>query len=1012
MANQNNTRVKVPNKSPGANTDFLKSYDDVPPNPQGRDKSDQGASKRRNFTSCKTTVTVSTMNVRTIREQRCKEELVSNSVSYKIDVLGIQEHRIVHSEPIGYESIQGRTLITTSATRNTAGAAIGGIGVLLSPKAYRSLSSVKSHTPLILIANFHGNPKTTVIVTYCPTNVTDEDITEAHYDSLKGAIDSIPAHNMLMIVGDFNARIGHEDSNYSFHESTNRNGKYLVELAMEKSLMITNTHFRKKDGKLWTYISPGGCKYQLDYILIRRKWKNSVLNAEAYNTFASVGSDHRIISAKIRLSLRKAKNIQRKKQYNWKMLSSDTTLQSQYTIKVCNKFQPLQDIEESATEEYARFIKANEEATKEVIPVLKTVRKANVSNDPRVNKARDNIKEAYSLYEQDISEESRLTYKETKTKLGEAYNLVTEEDLGKKLKEVETAHANCKHGLSWKLINDITGRKASKKGQLMGDTQKERVKNWYNHFKNLLGSPPTIEDEDEDIPIILEGIKIKEGPFDHEEYQKAKKSLVEGKSCGEDGIPPEVLKNCDLDDIILKFCNNALLDGQMPDQWSILNIVPIPKSGDLRLGGNYRGISLSSIVAKTFNRLILNRIRPEIDEHLRNNQNGFRVKRTTVGHILALRRLIEGIKAYNLSAIITFIDFKKAFDTIHRGKMLKILTAYGVPNQLVNAIAKTYENTRAKVISPDGETDLFQILAGVLQGDTLAPYLFVIVLDYALRKAIDGQEEPLGFHLEKRKTRRVGPVTATDFDFADDIALLSEEIDQAQILLNRVETHVAKVGLKLNAGKTKYMSFNQDHATEIKTNDDTSLDKVTDFKYLGAWMESTEKDIKTRKAAAWRACNQLSKIWKSSLQSKFKMRLFSATVESVLLYGCEAWTVTPKLEKQLNGCYTRLLRTVHNVHWSKHMTNQELYSGQPKISDKIKKRRLRFAGHCYRSKHESVSKLVLWTPKHGRRKPGRPALTYIDILKRDTGLPPDDIKTAMQDRSVWRAIVDRGQHST
>ena len=83
------------------------------------------------------------------------------------------------------------------------------------------------------------------------------------------------------------------------------------------------------------------------------------------------------------------------------------------------------------------------------------------------------------------------------------------------------------------------------------------------------------------------------------------------------------------------------------------------------------------------------------------------------------------------------------------------------------------------------------------------------------------------------------------------------------------------MGLKLNAGKTKYISFNQVRATDIKTNNNTSLEEVTDFKYLGSWMESTEKDIKTRKAAAWRACNQLSKIWKSSLQSKFKLSLFS-----------------------------------------------------------------------------------------------------------------------------------------
>ena len=255
---------------------------------------------------------------------------------------------------------------------------------------------------------------------------------------------------------------------------------------------------------------------------------------------------------------------------------------------------------------------------------------------------------------------------------------------------------------------------------MKGNTQQDRVTNWYNHFKDLLGSPPDISNEEEEIQPILEDLNIKTGPFDQEEYDKAIKSLVEGKSSGEDNIPPEVLKRCDLDDIVLDFCNEALLTGEKPSQWSVLNIVPILKSGDLSLGGNYRGISLSSIVAKTYNRMILNRIRPEVDQHLRTNQNGFRVGRTTVGHILALRRLIEGVKAKNLKAVITYIDFRKAFDTIHRGKMLKILLAYGIPQQIVEAIGRMYENTMAKVISPDGETDQFEILAGVLQGDTLA----------------------------------------------------------------------------------------------------------------------------------------------------------------------------------------------------------------------------------------------------------------------------------------------------
>ncbi|CAH1250533.1 Hypp8867 [Branchiostoma lanceolatum] len=284
---------------------------------------------------------------------------------------------------------------------------------------------------------------------------------------------------------------------------------------------------------------------------------------------------------------------------------------------------------------------------------------------------------------------------------------------GSQQQDQRGAHVNCKHGQSWKLINDITNRKTTRKGQLEGSTQEERIENWYNHFKTLLGDPPSITEEDEEITTVFEDLGIRDGPFDQEEYEKARKSLVEGKACGEDGIPPEALKRCKgLDTIILDFCNRALIEGEKPEQWSLLNIIPIPKSGDLRLGSNYRGISLSSLVAKTFNRMLLNRIRPAVDEHLRYNQNGFREGRSTVGHILALRRLIEGIKSHSLPAIITFIDFKKAFDTIHRGKMLKILQAYGIPERIVSAIGRLYENTRAKVTTPDGDTKPFRIQAG------------------------------------------------------------------------------------------------------------------------------------------------------------------------------------------------------------------------------------------------------------------------------------------------------------
>ena len=129
---------------------------------------------------------------------------------------------------------------------------------------------------------------------------------------------------------------------------------------------------------------------------------------------------------------------------------------------------------------------------------------------------------------------------------------------------------------------------------------------------------------------------------------------------------------------------------------------------------------------------------------------------------------------------------------------MKILRAYGIPPNLLKAIEKMYADTRAKVISPDGETELFEITAGVLQGDTLAPFLFIIVLDYAMRKAMDGNEEDLGFTITPRKSRRHPKEVMADLDFADDIALLSDAIDQAQQLLLKVELECKKVGLGLN----------------------------------------------------------------------------------------------------------------------------------------------------------------------------------------------------------------------
>ena len=267
-------------------------------------------------------------------------------------------------------------------------------------------------------------------------------------------------------------------------------------------------------------------------------------------------------------------------------------------------------------------------------------------------------------------------------------------------------------------------------------------------------------------------------------------------------------------------------------------ILPFPKKGDLGLAKNYRGITLTSIAAKIYNTLLRNRIEPKIDNILRKNQNCFRANRSTASQILTIHGILEGVQAKNLQATILFIDFTKAFDSIHRGKMEQILLAYGLPKETVSAIMILYRNTKLKVRSPDGDTEYFDIVAGVLQGDTLAPYLFIICLDYVLGTSIDKIKEN-GFELTKKRSRRYPAKTITDTDYADD-SVTGEYTNQTETLLHSMKRAAAGIGLHVNAHKTEYVYYNQ--TGDIPTLDGTSLKRL---KNSPIWEAASHQPKKT-----------------------------------------------------------------------------------------------------------------------------------------------------------------------
>ncbi|XP_038077270.1 craniofacial development protein 2-like [Patiria miniata] len=157
-----------------------------------------------------------------------------------------------------------------------------------------------------------------------PPTLQPQEQVEKFYETLTEAVMGVPAHNFLMILGDFNARMGPKDAPFTYHDGTNRKGALLAEFV---------------SGKMWTSQDRGlGMRLQLDYVLLMRsKWRNIILNSESCSSFKSVGSDLRVVSMRVRLNLRVPKPSSRTR-YNGKEFSSRPDIQKRYTVVMRNYY--------------------------------------------------------------------------------------------------------------------------------------------------------------------------------------------------------------------------------------------------------------------------------------------------------------------------------------------------------------------------------------------------------------------------------------------------------------------------------------------------------------------------------------------------------------------------------------------------------------------------------------------------------------------------------------------------
>ncbi|XP_052673517.1 uncharacterized protein LOC128155711 [Crassostrea angulata] len=568
----------------------------------------------------------------------------------------------------------------------------------------------------------------------------------------------------------------------------------------------------------------------------------------------------------------------------------------------------------------------------------------------------------------------------------------------------------------------------SSSGVVLSD-KNQQMERWVKHYTDLYSTQNTVTVSALDAIECLPTMDELDVEPTLEELSKAIDNLASGKAPGNDGIPPDLLKQCksSLLSPLHKVLCECWEDGSVPQDMRDAKIITLYKNkGERSDCNNYRGISLLSIVGKVFARVILIRLQELADRVYSESQCGFRSKRSTIDMIFSLRQLQEKCREQQMPLYISFIDLTKAFDLVSRDGLFKILPTNWMP-KLLSLVTSFHVDMKGTVQFNGSSSEPFSINSGVKQGCVLAPTLFGIFFAMLLKHAFGASTEGIYlrtrsdgnlFSLSRFKAKtKVRDRLIRDLLFADGAAVVTHTHEELQTLMNRFSMACGDFGLTISLKKTNVLSQNTSTAPAIAI-DDYQLDVVHQFTYLGSTITdnlSLDVELDKRIGKATSTLAQLSKrVWTNpTLKTSTKMAVYNACIISTLLYGSESWTTYSRQERRLNAFHLRCLRRILGISWQDKVPNTEVLSraNLPSMFTMLRQRRLRWLGHVRRMDDGRIPKDILYGElRSGKRSTGRPQLRFKDVVKRD--MKTLDIymrswEDLAADRPRWRSTLLR-----